>query len=239
MTAHVYQNPFGKNPLVNPNDVYYRLDALVWSTVFFEKIPRYSTEVYMMAEYFKQQRDYLATCTEKDFEDALIEFDAYRIQPDFVQAVQKYSPRLTEEEFQKEFHSDVAAVKKYYYSYAGGPNAVAESAGGNGVVLPIDKEEGLNSTVYPKLRGMDETIQKTLFKFQTLKTYDYINDLEKQQQDNEKNSKKYAFNDSASDKAAKDIDEMDPDYVRKIRFEREQKAKQLQQQQQQQDKLDK
>lgn len=76
---HIYANPFGLNPSKNPNTIYYQLDALIWSTVFFEKVPRYSDEVYMMAEYFKQQRDYLKTCTVKDFEDALIEFDAYRV----------------------------------------------------------------------------------------------------------------------------------------------------------------
>lgn len=32
---------------------YYKLDALVWSCIFHEKVPRYSDKVYKMAEYFK------------------------------------------------------------------------------------------------------------------------------------------------------------------------------------------
>lgn len=31
---------------------YYKLDALIWSSVYHEKVPRYSDKVYKMAEYF-------------------------------------------------------------------------------------------------------------------------------------------------------------------------------------------
>lgn len=31
---------------------YYKLDALVWSCIFHEKVPRYSDQVYKMSEYF-------------------------------------------------------------------------------------------------------------------------------------------------------------------------------------------
>jgi hypothetical protein len=33
-------------------DPYYKLDALVWSCIYHEKIPRYSEKVYKMSEYF-------------------------------------------------------------------------------------------------------------------------------------------------------------------------------------------
>ena len=39
---------------VQPKSVenpYYKLDALVWSEIFQEKVPRYSDKVYKMAEY--------------------------------------------------------------------------------------------------------------------------------------------------------------------------------------------
>lgn len=31
---------------------YYKLDALIWSSIFHEKVPRYSDKVYKMSEYF-------------------------------------------------------------------------------------------------------------------------------------------------------------------------------------------
>ena len=80
-TTHVRDNPYTKE------NIYRKLDALVWSTVFFEKVPRYSDEVYMMADYFKQHVDYLATCTMDDFEKGVIEFDAYRVDSDFIRNV--------------------------------------------------------------------------------------------------------------------------------------------------------
>jgi len=41
----------------------------------------------MMADYFKQHVDYLATCTMEDFEKGIIEFDAYRVDADFIRNV--------------------------------------------------------------------------------------------------------------------------------------------------------
>jgi len=41
----------------------------------------------MMADYFKQHVDYLAICTMSDFEKGVIEFDAYRVDSDFIRNV--------------------------------------------------------------------------------------------------------------------------------------------------------
>lgn len=40
---------------------YYKLDSLVWSCIFHEKVPRYSEKVYRMAEYFISHFNYLKT----------------------------------------------------------------------------------------------------------------------------------------------------------------------------------
>lgn len=60
---------FNRNPRTIVNN-YIKLDALVWSIVFFEKIPRYSNRVYLMAEYLKVNYDYLSTLTYEKFLDA-------------------------------------------------------------------------------------------------------------------------------------------------------------------------
>lgn len=49
---------FNKNSATVKNN-YYKLDALVWSIVYFEKVPRYSDEVFKMAEYLKVNYDYI------------------------------------------------------------------------------------------------------------------------------------------------------------------------------------
>ena len=43
------------------DDPYSKLDALVWSCVYHEKVPRYSEKVYKMAEYMIQHYNYLKT----------------------------------------------------------------------------------------------------------------------------------------------------------------------------------
>jgi hypothetical protein len=47
---------------------YYKLDALVWSCVYHEKVPRYSDKVFKMAEYFMQHYLYLKTLSFTDIE---------------------------------------------------------------------------------------------------------------------------------------------------------------------------
>ena len=50
---------FNKNPPTMANN-YHKIDALVWSVVFFEKVPRYDNKVYLMAEYLKANYDYIS-----------------------------------------------------------------------------------------------------------------------------------------------------------------------------------
>ena len=50
---------FNKNPTTIANN-YHKIDALVWSVVFFEKVPRYDNKVYLMAEYLKANYDYIS-----------------------------------------------------------------------------------------------------------------------------------------------------------------------------------
>lgn len=40
---------------------YYKIDALIWSSVYHEKVPRYSEKVYKMSEYMIQHFNYLKT----------------------------------------------------------------------------------------------------------------------------------------------------------------------------------
>ncbi|EAR99475.2 hypothetical protein TTHERM_00136390 (macronuclear) [Tetrahymena thermophila SB210] len=238
---NAFHNHFRVNPITSKgDDAYQKLDALVWSTIFFEKVPRYSPEVYMMADYFKQNFDYLKTCTFQDFEDGMIEFDCYRIDPDFVNKVQKYSPRLNEQEFLEEFYSE-KTNKRYYYSYQGVSENAQRLQDTNSQQnenqsekiedLPINTEEGLNSTRYKDIKGIDETLNKTLYKYQTLHTFDHMNELEKQTKESQKKAKKYAFSQTAEEKATNEVDELDPEYIKKIRYQRNKQQSESEQKQ--------
>lgn len=95
---------------------YYKLDALVWSCIFHEKVPRYSEQVYRMSEYFIQHYKYLKSVSFTDIEKACIEWSAYRVPFNYQNKVVRINPPLSEEEFEKE-HDSPYKVKKYHYSF--------------------------------------------------------------------------------------------------------------------------
>jgi hypothetical protein len=61
------------------DDPYYKLDALVWSCIFHEKVPRYSEQVYKMSEYFIQHYKYLKSVPFTEIEKATLDWNAYRV----------------------------------------------------------------------------------------------------------------------------------------------------------------
>jgi len=95
---------------------YYKLDALVWSCIFHEKVPRYSDKVYRMSEYFMQHYQYLKTLQFTDIEQCNIDWSAYRIPFNFRNKLMKVNPPLSEEEFEKEYNS-AYKIKKYHYNF--------------------------------------------------------------------------------------------------------------------------
>lgn len=95
---------------------YYKLDALVWSCIFHEKVPRYSDQVYRMSEYFVQHFKYLKSVKFTDIEKADLDWCAYRVPFNYQNKVVRINPPLSEEEFEKE-HDSSYKVKKYHYSF--------------------------------------------------------------------------------------------------------------------------
>mgnify|MGYP006893775702 CR=1 FL=1 len=68
--------------LINAKSVdnpYYKVDALVWSSIFHEKVPRYSEQVYKMSEYLVQHFLYLKSLSYVEIEKAIIDWSAYRV----------------------------------------------------------------------------------------------------------------------------------------------------------------
>lgn len=94
----------------------YKLDALVWSCIFHEKVPRYSDKVYKMAEYFLQHYAYLKSLSYEDIEQGNIDWCSYKVPFNYKDRLIKVNPPLSEEEFEKEFNSPYK-IKKYHYNF--------------------------------------------------------------------------------------------------------------------------
>lgn len=61
------------------DDPAYKLDALVWTSIFHEKVPRYSNKVYRMSAYLLEHYHYLKTLSFSDIEKGNINWGAWRI----------------------------------------------------------------------------------------------------------------------------------------------------------------
>jgi hypothetical protein len=105
--------------LINAKSVdnpYYKVDALVWSSIFHEKVPRYSEQVYKMSEYLVQHFLYLKSLSYVEIEKAIIDWSAYRVPFNYWNKVIKVNRPLSEEEFEKEQDSPYK-LKKYHFSF--------------------------------------------------------------------------------------------------------------------------
>ena len=108
--SHFYIN--GKTS-ENP---YFKIDALVWSCIYHEKVPRYADKVYKMSEYLIRCFNYIKTVSYEDIEGGNLDWNACKIPVNYEDRVIKYNIPLSEYEFKREMNSSYK-VKKYHYNY--------------------------------------------------------------------------------------------------------------------------
>ena len=94
---------------------YFKVDALVWSCIYHEKVPRYCDKVYKMSEYLIQCFKYIKTLSYQDIEGGNIDWNACKIPINYEDRVFKYNVPLSEFEFKREM--DSTYTPKYHYNY--------------------------------------------------------------------------------------------------------------------------
>lgn len=148
-----------------------------FSTVFFEKVPRYSEIVYLVSEYIIKHYEYLATLDFKPFFDGVIDWDVYRIPVNYKDKVQEINPPLTAEELEAEVNSD-KKIKKHYYTYDD-PD----------YQLPIHSE--MNNVVKRRFDTLNRKVFETIRKYGSLDTYDFYTERAKKEEEEKERKKKY------------------------------------------------
>lgn len=178
LNQNLYERHFFSNPKTSQNP-YYKIDALVWSALFFEKVERYSDQVYTVGEYMVQHFRYLNTLSLDDFMTGQIDFDIYRNTLDYKEKIQAINRPLTEEEFEAELESP-NPVKKFYYNYDD-PE----------IAMPIDEERTkLVDHRFDKVMG---TLVYNIRKFGSLDSYDFYCDREEREKEETSRETKYAW----------------------------------------------
>ena len=96
----------------------FKLDALVWSCIFHEKVPRYSEQVYKTSAYLLNHFNYMRTLSFKDIEQGNFSFSASRIPFNCRESFTRIAANtpLSPEEFEKEIESPYN-IKKYHYNF--------------------------------------------------------------------------------------------------------------------------
>lgn len=164
---------------VNP---YYKIDALIWSTVFFEKVDRYADSVYIVAEYLMQHYEYINTLSYDDIIDGRLAWDAYRVPQEYKTKICKVNPPLSKAEFEAEL-SNPNEIKKFFYTY--------DASETEKQAMPIDIE--LNNKINYRVELMKRKLIEVANKYHTIDTFDYFAEREVKEEDQVAQEKKYVW----------------------------------------------
>lgn len=103
------------NPTVENN--FFKIDALVWTYIFREKIYRYDDRVYKMSNYIVYHFNKFKELNYNDFKNLQFEFNLDEAIPvNYRDVVKKYNPPLTQEQYFIENYNNFA-YRTYVYSY--------------------------------------------------------------------------------------------------------------------------
>ena len=94
MNKNLFDQHFYKNYKTSRNP-YYKIDALIWSATFYEKVDRYSREVLVVAEYFLKHHEYFSQLSLEDIKNGAYNWNVYRTDYNFKQKIFEINPPLS------------------------------------------------------------------------------------------------------------------------------------------------
>jgi len=96
---------------------FFKIDALVWTYIFREKIPRYDDKIYKMCHYIIYHFNKFKELSYNDFKNLNFTFDLENSIPiNYKDIVQKYNPALSPNQLYLENYNNFA-YRTYVYSY--------------------------------------------------------------------------------------------------------------------------
>ena len=194
LNRNTYDVHFKKNARTS-RDPYYKIDSLIWSTVYFEKIDRYDADNYSMAEYLIENYNQLKDATFDQFETmTFTQFSPFfqKPSPSPHAEILAKNPPLSREEFNAELDS-ANPVKKFFYTYQQSEEEQLEYEE-RIKQLPLHAESKQSQSVIGRhVDTIKFKIGQTQQKFQTLDTFDYFEEQEEASLEKEKKEQKYLF----------------------------------------------
>lgn len=178
LNRNTFDKHFKLDPKTSTNPVY-KIDAMIWSTIYFEKVERYEKRVFRFAEYALNAQSYYKNLSYEDLQKGVFTISPWRLRPHYYELITAVNPPLTKEEFEKELDSD-QPIKKFFYTYDDPDYKMP---------LDVEKNEIINRRFLKVRQSMGRTFQK----YRTFDSFDYFSELEDKEKEKKKNEKKYIW----------------------------------------------
>lgn len=187
------------------NDVYYKIDCLAWSGIFFKKIERYDERVYLMSGYMIENYFYVKNLGFEEILNCEVDFSVFSMPVDYKKIILEKNPVLSREEFSVEEGKGEDYSKKFDYDYEEEFDKIENR---------IKSEK---SVFNQRLRKLFSDVDYVKTKFHTLENYDYFNEREDIVKEKKRKSEKYSWNEDIISNFDKDLNCFERDYLKNVK----------------------
>lgn len=169
----------------------YKLDSLVWTSVFLEKMDRYDRRIYLFSGYLLELVKAFEKKELEDFLRADLDINVFMIPFDYEEQLKKVNPPLSRDQLKIEQSKSKNSDKKYRYDYK---NANAP--------IPANITQSKTDNFTSNLKKKTKYIFK---KYYDLDSYDFFSQKEEKSEEIESRKKKYPWNSDLKDSVMKEI----------------------------------
>lgn len=184
------------------NSPMHKIDALVWTNIFYEKVDRYDRRVYIIASYLLENYRYMKTRSLEDIKNCNVQWNAFAMPVDYREQIELANPPLSPEEYRAERDKPDNQEKRYRYDYAGETPIV------------------LNDEYSVIERRKDRLLKKLRYvfrKYDDLDVMDYSFEKEAEYEQRTKDRQKYAWVNTKGAEVAKTNELLSSEKIRELR----------------------
>ena len=161
------------------HDPIVKIDALTWSSLYYEKIDRYDKKVYLLSSYLLECYKQTKEMTFDDISKQNFPWTVFSLPVDFEEQIQAVNPQLTTAELEIEIKKPEGELRRHRYDWP----TERES-------LRFDNEFSVVD------RRVDRFINQMNYifrKYDHLDVYDKLSEIEEQEEELTYREKKYAW----------------------------------------------
>ena len=185
-----------------------KIDSLIWTLVFFEKVDRYDERVYLFSGYILEMIKEMEKMTIEDFKSFNLNLNPLIIPIDYKKRIIDANPQLSNEEMAIEKNKDQNNKKKYRYDFE------------EKMDFKLPEDQIINNAYLNRNLQIVKNIKYNLKKYQTLDSLDYFSQKEENKEKVLAIEKKYIWSIGSQMSNQKEISLINQDDLNKLRSRR-------------------